>query len=173
MGGDTAGSCELRPYNLSIQARAETQATVEYCCGTHAMKTLTYRHLQKKRGRRIARLKDHRIETSKGHRIGRSIIRRIGTSTAHRIAKWTFPHIGMSTCHRIVDMPPYWEVDIPPYWEVDKPPPCDVLRLRGQVLKFGMSGLAIFPSSVRDATPNIASDVPSCSARIGPGRSIR
>jgi hypothetical protein len=38
-------------------------------------------------------------------------------------------------------MPPYCEVDMPPYCEVDKPPPCDVLRLRGQVLMFGITGL--------------------------------
>ncbi len=39
-----------------------------------------------------------------------------------------------------VDMPPYCDVDMPPPWLVESPPPCDVLRLRGHLLIFGIAG---------------------------------
>jgi hypothetical protein len=40
-----------------------------------------------------------------------------------------------------VDIPPSEEVDIPPPDDVDNPPPEDVLKLRGHVIKPGMTGL--------------------------------
>lgn len=40
---------------------------------------------------------------------------------------------------------------MPPYWEVDRPPPCDVLKLRGQTLKFGISGRGIISPPSGDA----------------------
>lgn len=40
---------------------------------------------------------------------------------------------------------------MPPYWEVDRPPPCDVLKLRGQTLKFGISGRGIISPPNGDA----------------------
>lgn len=53
--------------------------------------------------------------------------------------------------YREVDMPPYLDVDMPPYWEVDRPPPCEVLKLRGQTLKFGISGRGIISPPNGDA----------------------
>lgn len=44
---------------------------------------------------------------------------------------------------------------MPPYGDVDKPPPCDVLRLRGQVLKFGMVGLFMSDTLRYVVTPRL------------------
>jgi hypothetical protein len=51
-----------------------------------------------------------------------------------------------------VDIPSYWDVDIPPYSEVDSPQPCDVLKLRGQVLRFSIIGLVILKNALDSAT---------------------